>query len=586
MDLKGYTNERNVQIVISLLKQHGIHRVIASPGTTNMTFIGSIQNDPWFHIWSSVDERSAAYIACGMAEESGEPVVISCTGATASRNYMPGLTEAYYRKLPVLAITSHRGEHAIGHLIDQQLDRRERPRDIAIESVTIPLVKDSTDESFCTIEANKAILALKQKNGGGPVHINLYTSYSPDFSISQIPPVRKIERYTYEDILPQIGDGHKNLAVVVGSHPPFDEELTELVNQFCATYDAVVFCDHTSGYHGKYKVNFSLVCGQEKWHSRTCEVDLMIHIGEISGDNYKPWAVGEQWRVSPDGELRDRFRNLTKVFMMSEKEFFKRYSSSDRSEHAYLDSCLSVYNEVYSQIPELPFGNIWMAKTMSTRLPEGCNLHLGIYNSLRSWNFFNVSSSVTTNCNVGGFGIDGGVSSLIGASLCNVNKLYIGIFGDLAFFYDMNVLGNRHVGNNVRIMLINNGRGTEFRNYAHPCSIFGSEADKYMAAAGHFGQKSPTLIKHYAEDLGFLYLSADDKDSFMNIINKFLSPNIGNKPILLEVFTNSDDESKALETMLTFMVDEKLQKRIKRKEMVTNLLGERATAFLSRLSIK
>ena len=104
-----YTNERNVQIVIALLKAHGIHRVIASPGTTNMTFVVSIENDPWFQVWSSVDERSAAYLACGMAAETGEPVVISCTGATASRNYMPGLTEAYYRKLPVLAITSSGG---------------------------------------------------------------------------------------------------------------------------------------------------------------------------------------------------------------------------------------------------------------------------------------------------------------------------------------------------------------------------------------------------------------------------------------------------------------------------------------------
>ena len=62
-----------------------------------------------------MDERSAAYIACGMAEESGEPVVLSCTGATASRNYMPGLTEAFYRKLPVLAITSSQDISKIGH---------------------------------------------------------------------------------------------------------------------------------------------------------------------------------------------------------------------------------------------------------------------------------------------------------------------------------------------------------------------------------------------------------------------------------------------------------------------------------------
>ena len=73
MESNHYTNERNIQIVISLLKAHGIKKVIASPGATNITFVGSIQQDPWFEVYSSVDERSAAYIACGMAAESGEP---------------------------------------------------------------------------------------------------------------------------------------------------------------------------------------------------------------------------------------------------------------------------------------------------------------------------------------------------------------------------------------------------------------------------------------------------------------------------------------------------------------------------------
>ena len=125
-----YTSERNVQIVIALLKAHGIHRVIASPGTTNMTFIVSIENDPWFQIWSSVDERSAAYLACGMAAETREPVVISCTGATASRNYMPGLTEAFYRKLPILAITSTYHVRNVGQYLPQTIDRFNVPNDV------------------------------------------------------------------------------------------------------------------------------------------------------------------------------------------------------------------------------------------------------------------------------------------------------------------------------------------------------------------------------------------------------------------------------------------------------------------------
>ena len=117
MSHKGYTNEKNVQIVLALLKAHNIRKVVASPGATNITVVASMQQDPWFEMYSSVDERSAAYIACGLAEESGEPVVLSCTGATASRNYEPGMTEAYYRKLPILALTSTQNTNRIGHLI-------------------------------------------------------------------------------------------------------------------------------------------------------------------------------------------------------------------------------------------------------------------------------------------------------------------------------------------------------------------------------------------------------------------------------------------------------------------------------------
>ena len=108
-----YTTDRSTQMVLSVLKAYGIKKIVVSPGTTNMAFVASAQSDPCFEMYSSVDERSAAYIACGLSQESGEAVVISCTGATASRDYMPGLTEAYYRKLPVLAITGSHGEYLL-----------------------------------------------------------------------------------------------------------------------------------------------------------------------------------------------------------------------------------------------------------------------------------------------------------------------------------------------------------------------------------------------------------------------------------------------------------------------------------------
>ena len=576
-----YTNERNVQIVIALLKAHGIHRVIASPGTTNMTFVVSIENDPWFQIWSSVDERSAAYLACGMAAETGEPVVISCTGATASRNYMPGLTEAYYRKLPVLAITSTRGNHKLGHLIDQQIDRRNIPNDIAMESVTIPMVKDKEDERFCEIEANKAILALKL-NGGGPAHINMYTRYSHDFTVKEIPHVNAIYRHFVFDkewpAIPQDG----RIVVRVGSHANFSDEQTKAIDAFCATYDAVVCCDHTSGYRGKYEVHGQLVFGQHKWHSSLRNANLCIHIGEVSGDQFTVNAK-HTWRVSPDGELRDTFGNLRRVFMMPEIDFFNHYAKGNANYTDYLDALNKEIEDVKNEIPNLPFSNIWMAQQMHEKLPKDCEIHFGIYHSLRSWNFFKLPLGIQAKCNVGGFGIDGGVSTMIGASLSNPNKLFIGVFGDLAFFYDMNVVGNRHVGNNVRILLVNNGKGNEFRNYGHPCYFLGDEADKYIAAAGHYGNMSNLLVKNYAENLGYEYITASNKEEFNNVVEKFLSPENNDKPMLFEVFTETEDESDALETILNMVVDNKTIVKDKLKKAVKEIVGQRGIETIKKV---
>ncbi len=552
MEGKFYTDERAVQIIISLMKAHGVRKMIASPGTTNLTLVASMQQDPFFEMYSSVDERSAAYMACGMAAESGEPVAITCTGATASRNYMPGLTEAYYRKLPVLALTANQGIQNIGNLIAQNIDRRTVPNDIVKMSVQVPAVKSESDVHYCTLLVNKALLELRH-NGGGPVHINFTTTYSRNFDVKELPQATIVNRYTLSDTaLPEITIAG-NIGIFIGSHRKFTAEETEAIDSFCDKYNAVCFCDHTSGYNGRYKVFYALV-GAQPAPNNLRNLDLLVHIGEVSG-NYCGLGLSAKqvWRVSEDGELRDFFGTLSNVFEMPEARFFRHYASVGKGmpekKGAYLDSCLSEYRDVYSHIPELPFGNIWVAKFLSDKLPAGSVLHLGILNTLRSWDFFVIPNEVDTYCNVGGFGIDGIMSTLLGASLASPDRICFGILGDLAFFYDMNSIGNRHVARNLRIMLINNGRGTEFTNYGHPGHAFGEAADPYIAAAGHYGNKSHKLVKHYAEDLGFKYLSASNKDEFSAVYKEFVTPEQQQQPMLFEVFTDSKDESDALEMM-------------------------------------
>ncbi len=572
-----YSSERNIQIVISLLKANNIKKVVASPGATNFSFVGSLQYDPWFEIYSSVDERSAAYIACGLAAESGEPVVLTCTGSTASRNYLPGLTEAYYRKLPVLAITSHQGKDRLGQLIFQNIDRSNPPHDAVKLSVELPVVKDERDEAFVTMEANKAILELR-RNGGGPVHINMFTTYCRDFSVKELPPVRVMKRVQAWDAMPEIPQG--NVCVYVGSHVHFTKEQTEVVDRFCATHDAIVICDHTSGYYGKYFL-LPTLSQLQKVPTLFEKFDLMIHIGEVSAATFAgSIPVKEIWRVSEDGELRDPFKKLTTVFQMSEQSFFKYYSKEKENKHSNIDKYTELFAEIYNHIPELPFSNIWTASQLSKRLPKGSLFHISASNSRRCWNMFHLPEGVQCTSNVGCCGIDGCTSSMIGSSLASPNRLCFLVTGDLAFFYDLNSLGNHHIGNNVRIILINNAIGAEFKISQHFCYTFRDDADKYMAAAGHYGAKSPVLVKHYAEDLGFQYLSATNKEEFLSTLDTFTNPEITDKPMLLEVFTTHENENEALRLMSTITYDAKTDIKNKVANTIRSVAGDKGVKII------
>lgn len=553
--MSSCTDERNAQILIQVLKAHGIKKVIASPGTTNACLVSSMQSDPFFEIYSAPEERSGAYMACGMAAEGGEPVVLSCTGATASRNYMPALTEAFYRKLPILTVTSSRRNAYIGHNCDQVTDRTVLPNDVAKISVQMPIVLDDVSEWNCIINANKAVLELYHR-GGGPAHINLETTYSKK-KVADIQPVRIIRRFMKYDEFPNITA--QRVCIFVGAHVEMDDKLERAISEFCKKYNGIVLCDHTSNYRGEYRAFCNIVADQYYWKSTIQNVELMVHIGDISSSDYKIQAK-EVWRVNPDGEIRDTFQKLYNVFEMKEVEFFEYYNKKkqDYSNSELLIAYHQEEKEILSRMPEFPFSNIWIASVTAKKLPSNSVLHLGIRNSLRSWNYFDTQETVTGYSNTGGFGIDGSLSTVIGAALCHPDRLYYCVLGDLAFFYDMNALGNRHVPSNIRILVVNNGLGFEMKfpaswGYSIANSIGVSE-DNYVCAAGHYS--SPDLIKSYVYGLGFEYLKVSTKEQYLDCLPKIVSNEKQDRTLVVEIVVNSENEDVALNLIGSIMVDE------------------------------
>ena len=446
-------------------------------------------------------------------------------------------------------------------------------------SVNISTIHDEEDEWDCNVKLNSALLALRYR-GGGPVHINLCTTYNRNFNVEKLPEFRTISRIVDLKNKPTILVN--KVAIFVGAHLRWEEKLIKAVEEFCEKYNAVVLCDHTSNYTGKYRVQYNLVKAQLRHQFSSNNIELLIDMGEVSGA-YMELKPKEVWRVNRDGEIKDLWHSLTYIFDMDEYDFFNAYNKDIDNciKTDYYTECKGNYDLLINKMPDLPFSNIWMAFMSCKRMPTNSIIHFGILNSLRSWNFFEIDNSITCYCNTGGFGIDGVTSAFIGSSLASPEKLHFLIIGDLAFFYDINSLANRHVGNNLRILLINNGCGTEFKNYSHFASQFGEEADLFIAAKGHYGQKSPDLIKHYSLDLGFEYICASNKNEFLENINYFCS-DIKEKSILFEVFTSDEDESNALK-MINHIIDDGPTIRGVAKDIVKDVLGVKGVNKLKQI---
>ena len=543
-----YTTDTTTQLVIAMLKAYNIRNIVASPGTRDADFVASIQNDSFFNIYSVVDERSAGYFALGLSYELNEPVVITCTGATASRNYLSALTEAYYRHLPLIAITCGNEMANPYNLTPQYVDRSISQNDIKKFSVTLPSVCNEQTKIDCELFLNIALTKATTK-GCAPVHINLL-SVKNNFTCNQLPAVNKIDFYSSDDLynknkISLLAEElvNKKIGVFIGSHNQMSSNLQGAIEKFIDSYDCVVFCDHTSNYYGKNKI----LIGQATDIKHIKELpDIIIDIGGICGhySSRDLFDNGIIWRISEDGEIKQRYKCVRKFFDCKEETFFLNISkfSNKNKKSTFYARIVEEIGEIVTN--DIPFSNTYIASIFSDKIPKNSSLHIAILNSLRNCNFFNIKNNVYCTSNVGGFGIDGALSTFIGQSMANSQRLYYCYCGDLAFFYDMNILGNRHINNNIRILLVNNGTGVEFKISPWLDEAIGSKnLDSYIAAKGHNGS-----AKGWAESMGFHYICAKNKSEFNNRINEFCSSQINafGKPVIFEVFTTDENEINAL----------------------------------------
>jgi 2-succinyl-5-enolpyruvyl-6-hydroxy-3-cyclohexene-1-carboxylate synthase len=583
-----YPEIKNVQILIALLKAYKINHLVLSPGSRMKQFNHAVENDPFFTCFSVVDERSAAYFALGMSQEINAPVGIVCTSSTATCNYLPGITEAFYQGIPLLVITGDKDPYYLGQMEDQMIDQVNMYQGVVKKSVNLPIVNNEEDFWYCERLINEALLELNHR-GYGPVHINIpVPKGSIELVAKELPEVRKIDRITLsEDYnflknkLDELKEA-KRILVIIGQNTKKIKQNS--LKLFFDKYNCIFYAEHMANFQMEGVLNLNIF-----FHILTSETlnklvpDIVISFGgnTVSYMKYmlrKKYKQFKHWHISENGEVIDTFKGLTTIFECKPEDFFDYFVKNGDGEiennKEYYNSWFSRYTQI--KIPELSFSNVKIIQFFLQKIPENVLLHLSILNSIRITQFFNLPKNIKVYANIGTDGIDGSMSSFLGQAYAT-EKLAFLIIGDLSFFYDMNSIRIRHIKNNVRILLINNGGGSEFYLWDRESNL-----DLHIAA------KHNNEAKGWIEQVGFKYISAHSQEEYLSNIDYFVSDE-SERPIVFEVFTDMKTDANAINLIWDtnrelFNITHSINKKL--RPVLQAILGNNGYNFLKNTAKK
>ena len=544
-----YTDKKNILQLAALLEVYGITKVVLCPGSRNVPIAHTLSNHPAFTCYAMTDERSAGYFALGLALNSGKPVAVCCTSGTALLNLHPAVAEAFYQKVPLIVISADRPAAWIGQMDGQTLPQPDVFRTLVKKSVNLPEINTDEDEWFCNRLINEALLETNH-HGKGPVHINVPVSEPLfGFTTAALPGVRVITRYQglniydrdYNDLIDRMNKYRKRM-IVVGQMNLiylFEKRYTKLLYKHFAWLTEHIGNQTVPGIPVK-NFDTALYAMPEEQMNRMTPDLLITYGGHIVSKRLKKFLrqhpPKEHWHVSPDGEVTDLYCSLTTVIEMDPFEFLEKIAGLLEN---HTPEYPRIWEDYCKAVPEPEFAYSEMAAVgaLIKSLPEKSVLHLANSSVVRYAQLYAISPTIEVCCNRGTSGIEGSLSTAVGYAATS-DKLNFAAIGDLSFFYDMNALWNVNVGSNLRILLLNNGGGEIFHTLP---GLEMSEASHKFITAVH-----KTSAKGWAEERGFLYLRAENDGQLAETMQTFTCPETVERPILLEVFTDKDEDIRML----------------------------------------
>ena len=490
-----YSSKQNVNILTSLLVAHGIHHAVVCPGSRNAPIVHNLNECPDIQCYPVTDERSAGFYALGMTQALKEPVVVCVTSGTALLNLYPAVAEAYYQHRSLVVVSADRPQQWIDQLDGQTLPQPDALGCFVKKAVSLPEPHDEDTRWYCNRLINEALMVKH-----GPVHINVpITEPLFDFSTSELPKERKIELLPAD--ISNVTLSHvcrmfmqaKRPMLIAGQpmNPLMDEAVVQIGDDVDYIPDFVLY---TGG---------SIVSKRLKHFLRKAK---------------------ETWVVNSEGEVTDTFMNLTHV-VQGDGDVVADMVRSNLQEkpHPFVQKWEALLAQIRQQVVanEPPYSSAAVVKYFEQK--RGANIvHYANSMAIRLANTY---SKTPVYCNRGVNGIEGSLSTAAGFSCVTDEKVFC-VIGDLSFFYDQNALWNQNLRGNLRILLLNNGKGGIFDML--PGLEKSPARDKFVAAEHH------ATAEGICQQNDIYYQQATTTEEMQRGIDLLLSADFS-RPMVLEV---------------------------------------------------
>ena len=546
--------QNNINALISALSQKGLKNVVISPGSRNAPLVMAFQRHTSIKCYSVVDERSAGFVALGMAKKLQEPVALLCTSGSAVLNYYPAISEAFYMQVPLIVISADRPADLLDRWDGQAIHQFEVFKPHIRSSFNTPDNSDFAQfQTFFDLGAKAYSNSISTIQG--PVHINvplkepLYANAEDvfEYPVFELPSSVIPSQNTDLPVMDDNFFVNFSKILVLNGAANSSLDCNFILNKIKDRKAVVILSDIISGKHSESSFQNweSIVLNSNDEQKSELLPDLLITTGKMilskSLKNLlKKSKIKAHWHIAENGYCADTFYSNPSIFKISDQDFFERFEEHlpEQLNQDYYNAWnkLSVVHKIKSEGLNVNDYNEFnlLVKFLKALPSEKLNLNISNSMSIRlaAYNMHCLDAQWNIYSNRGVSGIDGCTSTAMGMALLDSSPNFL-ITGDLAFLYDVNAFFINEKPQNFKVLIMNNQGGGIFKNIEGPSKM--KESDPYLYTPHLFN------AKHIASHYNINYISADNQAQFDKGLKEFIQ---SQELCFFEVFSESNHNTE------------------------------------------